>query len=223
MQHGEGVEGRLGDSVFGDQAEATVERGLDYALLFEDVGEGPVTHSLGEAVALTDGAGEPWSHVDAVGDVGFVGVAGVVFAEDERHFGKRRGGDLVVDLCDRAADHAVAGDLFVGAEDVFGGVVRVDVGGNEVDRDIVLLAVLEEGGDPGGLRGGWASDGDPGAYFFDGADGVVVELEVSWLRGFAGPEVEVRFVPDFEAPFGDLVDAVVVDKVLSEGSDHGVP
>ena len=200
MQHGEGVECRLGDSVLSDQAEAAVERGLGDALLFEDVGEGPVAHSLGEAVALADGAGEPWAHVDGVGDVGFIGVAGVVFAEDERHFGKRRGGDFVVNLRDRAADHAIAGNLLAGAEDVFGGVVGVDVSGDEVDRDIVLLTVLEEGGDPGGLRGGWASDGDPGAYFLDGADSVVVKLEVSWLRGFAGPEIKIRFVPDFEAP-----------------------
>ena len=55
MQHGEGVEGGLGDAVFGDQAEAAVERGLDDALLFEDVGEGPVAHRFGEAVALADG------------------------------------------------------------------------------------------------------------------------------------------------------------------------
>ena len=106
MQHGESVEGGLGNAVFGDETEAAVEGGFDDALFFEDVGEGPVAHGFGETVALADGVGKPWAHVDRVGNVGLVGVAGVVLAEDQRQFRKRRSGDLVVYLADGAAYHA---------------------------------------------------------------------------------------------------------------------
>ena len=83
----EGVERRLGNVVCRDEAEAAVERRSDDALLLEDVGEGPVAHALGEAVAQADIVGEPGAHVGGVGDVGLVGVAGVVLGEDERELG----------------------------------------------------------------------------------------------------------------------------------------
>src|SRR5260370_40735276 len=126
-------------------------------------------------------------------------------------------------FADGAADHFVARDLFVGAEDVFGGVVGVDVGGDEVDGDVVLFAVLEEGRDPGGLCGGGATDEEAATNFFDGESGVVVELEVSWLLRAADPEVEVGFVPYFEAPFGYFFNSVAIDEVLGKAGDHSVP
>src|SRR5438270_7294570 len=103
-------------------------------------------------------------------------------------------------LADGAADHFVARNLFVGAEDVFGGVVGVDVRTDEVDGDVVLFAVLEEGCGPGGLCGGGATDDEPVAYFFDRQSGVVVQFKVSRLFWRAGPEVKVGLVPYFEAP-----------------------
>ena len=88
---------------------------------------------------------------------------------------------------------------------------------------LFCLQCCEEGRDPGGLRGGGAADAEAGAYFFDGEGGVIVELEVGGLFGVADPEVDVGFVPYFESPLGDFVDAVAVDEVLGEGGDHGVP
>ena len=88
---------------------------------------------------------------------------------------------------------------------------------------LFCLQCCEEGCDPGGLRGGGATDEEAVAYFFDGESGVVVELEVSWLLRVADPEVDVGFVPYFEAPLGYFFDAVAVDEVLGEGGDHGVP
>ena len=158
VEHGEGIEGGLGDAVFGEDAEAAVEGGADDALLFEDVGEGPVAHALCEAVALVDGGGEPGAHVDGVGDVGLVGVAGVVLGEDERELGVGGLEDLLVDLGDGAADHLVAGNVLVGVEHVVGGVVAVNVGADEVDGDVCLLDVGEEVGNPAGLGGGGAAD-----------------------------------------------------------------
>ncbi len=41
--------------------------------------------------------------------------------------------------------------------------------------------------------------------------------------GLPHPEVEVGFVPDFELPGGDFVDAVARDEMGGEGFDHRVP
>ena len=62
-----------------------------------------------------------------VGYVGLVGIAGAVLAEDERHLGVRRCGDLIVYFFYCAIDHDVAWDLFIGVKDVFGCVVCIDV------------------------------------------------------------------------------------------------
>ena len=50
------------------------------------------------------------------------------------------------------------------------------------------------------------------------AGGVVIELKVGFLRRAPGPEIDVRLIPDFEVPTGDLVDAVAIDQVLGEGA-----
>ena len=85
------------------------------------------------------------------------------------------------------------------------------------------LGVGEEWRDPRGLRGGWAADLQARRDRFQRACGVVVEFEVGGLLGIANPEVDVGFVPHFELPGGDFVDAVALDEVLSEGGDHRVP
>jgi len=59
-----------------------------------------------------------------------------------------------------AADHFVARNVFVRAEDVFRFVVSVDVGGNEIDGDILFFAVRQEAVGPGGLRCGWSADAE---------------------------------------------------------------
>ena len=47
---------------------------------------------------------------------------------------------------------------------------------------------------------------------------MVVEFEISVFLGNSGPEIDVRLVPDFEVPLGDLVDSITIDEVLSEST-----
>jgi hypothetical protein len=89
MQHREGAERGLRDAVDRDQAEAAVERRLDHAALLEDVGEGPVAHQVDEPVALADRGGQIGAHVDRVGDVGLVHVAGIELGPDQRQLRQR--------------------------------------------------------------------------------------------------------------------------------------
>ena len=84
MECAEDVECGLGNVFRGDEAEAAVEGRADDALLVEDIGERPIVHAVGEAVAEADGVGEPGTDEGGVSYVGLVGVAGVVLGEDER-------------------------------------------------------------------------------------------------------------------------------------------
>src|ERR1019366_7144475 len=68
VQDAEDVEGGFGYVVRGHQAESAVERRAHDPLLLKDVGEGPVSHALREAVAEADVVGEPWAHEGGVGD-----------------------------------------------------------------------------------------------------------------------------------------------------------
>ncbi len=97
------------------------------------------------------------------------------------------------------------------------------MGGDEVDGDVVGGGVGEELGDPGGGGGCGATYAEARADCLEVAGGVVVELEVGGLAGDAAPEVDVGFIPDFEVPLGDFVDAVAVDEVLGEGGHEVVP
>ena len=223
VQHGECVERRLGDAVGRDQAEAAVERVAHDALFLEHVGERPVAHRLDLAGAHADGVGEPRPHEHGVGDVGQVGVAGVVLAEDQRQVRVGRGGDFLVHLVHRAADHVGARDILAGVEHVVGGVVAVDVRADEVDRHVVLVHVREEVGGPRGLRGGRAAHADARIHRLERAHGVVVQGEVGGLLRLAGPEADVRLVPHLEVPAGDFIDAVALDQVLRQRADHRVP
>src|SRR5256885_16025680 len=108
MQKREIIEGSFGDLTLRKDAEAAVEGSFDDALLLENVGEGPVTHHFGEAVAFADSVGQEWAYVGAVGDLRFVVVGGIVLGPDERNFRVGRRGNLLVHLFYSAADHFVA-------------------------------------------------------------------------------------------------------------------
>jgi hypothetical protein len=58
---------------------------------------------------------------------------------------------------DRPANHRVARNFFVGAENILRAVVAVDVTGDEIDRNFLLRTMLQKGVRPGSLRGGGAS------------------------------------------------------------------
>ena len=223
VQHREGVECGLGDASRGDQAEAAVERIAHDALFLEHVGERPVAHDLDLAGALADRVGHPRPHEHGVGDVGQVGVAGVVLAEHQRHLRVGRGEDLLVHLVHRAADHVAARDVLVAVEHVLRGVVAVDVGAEEIDRHVVLFRVRQEIRGPRALCGGRPADAQARVHRLQRAGGVVVQRVVGGLLRLAGPEADVRLVPHLEVPAGYLVDAVTRDQVAGEGGDHRVP
>ena len=114
---------------------------------------------------------------------------------------------------DCAADHARSRNIFVRAENVFGFVVAIDVGGGKIHGNVFFFAVREETVHPSCLCGGGAADAEAGGDTFDGTSGVVVELVVGVFARIAGPEVDVGLVPDFEIPLGDFVDAVALDEM----------
>ena len=126
-------------------------------------------------------------------------------------------------LAYRAGDHFVARDIFVRVEDVFGGVVGVDVGAGEVDGNIMVAAILQKVANPGGLRGCRSSDSELRRDLLEGTGGVLVEVEIRALFGIADPEVDIRFVPDFKVPLRDFCDTVAGDEVGGKGGDHSVP
>src|SRR6266481_1529495 len=77
--------------------------------------------------------------------------------------------------------------------------------------------------DPDGLCGGGAADAEAGADALGGARGAIVELIVSGLLRIAGPEVDVRLVPDFKIPLRDFVFAVTRDEMTCEVFDELLP
>ena len=76
---------------------------------------------------------------------------------------------------------SLRGDFLVRAEDVFGFVVAVDVGGDEIDRHVVALCMCAGILDPRGLRGGRTADAQARADALHALRGVVVELEVRFV------------------------------------------
>src|SRR5262249_39271672 len=132
----------------GEEAETAVERLPDDAALLEHIRERPVRHVLYQAVTLSDRLREPRAHVGRIGYPRVVRIARVEFAPDERQLWHRRGADLLVHLLYRPAHHVLARDLLGRSEDVFRSVVPIDMGGSEVDRDVLLLAMLDERLDP---------------------------------------------------------------------------
>ena len=76
--------------------------------------------------------------------------------------------------------------------------------------------MVEEVVDPAGGRGRRPTDRQPLVDGLHGSCGRVVQVEVVALA--AGPEdLDVRLVPDLEAPADDLVEAVARDEVPNEG------
>src|SRR5271166_2422824 len=83
--------------------------------------------------------------------------------------------------------------------------------------------MLDHGIDPRRLRRRWTSNAQPTVHGLYGARRMVVQFEIRFLSGRSLPEVDVWFVPHFEIPRGDFVDAVALDQVPGELRDHVVP
>src|SRR5260370_33197988 len=123
----------------------------------------------------------------------------------------------------RAADHLRSRNIFVHAKDIFGTVVSVDVSRSKIHWNVFFFAVRKEAGSPSSLRCSGAADAEAGAHALDGAGSAVVKVVISSFFGIAGPEVDVRLVPDFEIPLRDFVDTVALDKVTREILDELFP
>ncbi len=211
MQQGKCVESRLGYTAFGDQAVAAVERSLHDALLFKDVGKRPVGHGIDQPIAQPDIVGEPGPHERRVRDGDLILVRGVVFGPVNRKI--RHGGvlHLVVDFADGAADQIAPRYRFVRSENILGAVIGVHVRRDKIERNVVPGGVRDHRIHPGGLRGSRSADAQTRIRPFDGSGRVIVQLKISSLLRLAGPEVDIRLVPDFEIPLAHLGRAVAFD------------
>src|SRR6266403_3425665 len=110
----------------------------------------------------------------------------------------------------RTADHALARNTFVSAEHIWCAIVSIYVGGNEINRDVLVNAMLDESIGPGGLRCGRTAHAETITHSLNGCDRVIVKLPVGRLFGLAHPEIDIRFVPDFEVPLRNLIHAVAI-------------
>ena len=113
----------------------------------------------------------------------------------------------------------VLGIAACAGKNVLGRVISIDVSGNEIDGDLFAHGVGDKTIHPGGLGGGGTADAQPGIRLFERARGCIVKLVVGFFARIAGPETEVRLVPNLEIPLGDFVDPVAIDKMLRELSD----
>src|SRR3954465_15377203 len=94
---------------------------------------------------------------------------------------------------------------------------------DEIEWNVVFRSLGDEFVDPSGLRGGGTADSQFCIYAFHCFGSFVVEHKVGGLFRFAVPEIDVRFIPNFEVPLLHLILSVTVNQVFYKGSDQSVP
>ena len=102
----------------------------------------------------------------------------------------------------------------------------VGVIGDEVERELLLVAVVDELVDEDRACAGGAADRVILVHGLHGLRGVLVELQVggqTLLVGEPPEDVQIGLVPDLETPRFHLVRAVTVRPVPHQGRDEGVP
>ena len=222
--------GGLRDALVGHEAEPAVERTRRRAVFLEDVGERPEAHGvqrLGVAELFQDErAGEEGVVHGVDGRIGGIPLGDVdrEFLLAFLHDGGKRLVRAVADVVETGMQEELAVAVLVKAA----GAVAEAVGvvGDEVQRDFLLVAVVDELLDEDRACAGRAADGVVLVDGLHGLGGVFVELEVlgkAVLFGETPEDVEVRLVPDLETPGLDLIRAVAVGPVLDERPDEGVP
>ncbi len=55
-----------------------------------------------------------------------------------------------------------------------------------------------------------ASDAKARAYRLQGSRCVIVQSEVAFFSWYPVPEINIRFIPDFEVPLRDFIDAIAL-------------
>ena len=223
VQHLEGIERRFRNAAGRNETESTVERPPNDSLFLEYIGERPVGHHVRKPIAPAQRVREPRAHEQGVGDFRLIEIGGVVLAPDDGHIGPGRGVHFVANLLRGAAHHVCAGNVLMGCEYVFGGVVGVYMGRDKIERYVSVGTMADECPDPSRLRSGRPADTQSGIDRFERLRGVIVQGPVRLLRGSAGPEVQVGLVPDLEIPLRDFVNPIAIDHVRSEGRDQRVP
>src|SRR6202011_961914 len=103
--------------------------------------------------------------------------------------------DLIVYFLHGAADHPVARNIFIGAENILRFVIAINVGRDEVDGDMFFGTVLNEGIRPRGLRSRRTTDAQFLVHSFYVAGGVIVKFPVRRLAWNASPKIQIGFVP----------------------------
>src|SRR5579872_6306223 len=94
---------------------------------------------------------------------------------------------------------------------------------DEVHRDLVFGAMFDKGVYPCSLCAGWSSHTKPLVYALNCSRRVIVKLPVGCLLGLAAPKIQIRFVPNFEVPLCNFIDAITVDQMFRKRGDEVVP
>ncbi len=121
-----------------------------------------------------------------------------------------------MNFIDGAADHAVARNIFLRPENIFRGIVGVNVRRDVIEWDMLFGAVTDERVNPCGLRGCRAADPQLLIYFFHCERRMVVEIPISFLLRIARPKINIGFVPDFEIPLRDFIEAIAIYEVMDK-------
>src|ERR1700730_10517455 len=95
--------------------------------------------------------------------------------------------------------------------------------GDEIDWDMIRGCKLEETGDPRGGGRRRTPNSKASTNGFQGASSVFIQSEVTLVARNAVPEIDVRFVPDFEVPPRNFLYAVARDQVAGKFGDERVP
>ena len=222
--------GGLRDALVGHQAESAVERSRGGAVLLENVRERPEAHGverLGAAELFQDERPGEERIVDGVDRrVGGIPLRDVdrelllrVFADGgQRHV--RHVADIV------QARVQVERTVPVLVESARAVAEAVGVIGDEVERELLLVAVVDELVDEDRAGAGGSADRVILVHGLHGLRGMLVELQVSGetlLVGEPPEDVQIGLVPDLEPPRLHLVRAVTVRPVPHQGRDEGVP
>ena len=88
------------------------------------------------------------------------------------------------------------------------------MGGDEIDRDLILDTMANETINPRSLSCRWTTDPKARAHIFQRNGSDIIQMVVSGFFGISGPEVYIGFVPQLEIPLGDFVDPVTIDQML---------
>src|ERR1700739_3662043 len=102
-------------------------------------------------------------------------------------------------------------------------IIRIAMGRNQIERNLVLHTKVDKGLNPFRCCGRWSADAKPRINQLNRTSSSLVEFAIRLELRPACPEIDIRFVPNFEEPLYHFVDAVALDEVLYESENEFVP